>query len=246
MSVATAAAALEVIGRCTNPPMREGSRQKRSSGTSANGTPNESMTWLNTSAADAFTPRPSTTSEGTSVIDPRTSNGIERWMKPCVTVWPAIVPTVEEESPEASSAIPKTTVGYSEEAPEPGVHHTEIFSPGDAAGVKDSRGDHQHAEVDQAGDRHRDDHIDAPEAVDPPALQVSLALDPMLGERRVEVDDMRHHGGAEDPDREIDTARSNEARNETSRGSRRRGPGEQDLEREGEHDRRDQPRDHRL
>ena len=82
MSVATAAAALEVIGRCTNPPMREGSRQKTSSGTSANGTPNESMTWLNTSAADAFTPRPSTTSEGTSVIDPRTSNGIERWMKP--------------------------------------------------------------------------------------------------------------------------------------------------------------------
>ena len=35
-------------------------------------------------------------------------------MKPCITTWPAIVPTLEEERPEASSATPNMTA-----APEP-------------------------------------------------------------------------------------------------------------------------------
>jgi hypothetical protein len=35
-------------------------------------------------------------------------------MKPCITTWPAIVPTEEEAKPEASKAMPKTVAARSE------------------------------------------------------------------------------------------------------------------------------------
>ena len=42
------------------------------------------------------------------VIARRTKIGIWRWMKPCMTTWPDMVPTQEEAIPEASRATPKT------------------------------------------------------------------------------------------------------------------------------------------
>ena len=73
---------------------------------SANGIPNDSTTWLRTSAFDGLTPIAMITSAGTIVIVRRSVSGIWRRMKPCITTCPAIVPTLDEERPEASRATP--------------------------------------------------------------------------------------------------------------------------------------------
>ena len=39
---------------------------------------------------------------------------MRRRMKPCITTWPAIVPTEEEAKPEASRAMPKIVAARSE------------------------------------------------------------------------------------------------------------------------------------
>ena len=49
------------------------------------------------------------TSAGTIVILRLSVSGICRRMKPCITTCPAIVPTLEEERPEASKATPNMT-----------------------------------------------------------------------------------------------------------------------------------------
>ena len=53
-------------------------------------------------------PIASTSSAGARVTARRTKSGMRRRMKPCITTWPAIVPTEEEAKPEASRAMPKT------------------------------------------------------------------------------------------------------------------------------------------
>ena len=83
-------------------------------GTSANGIPNESTTWLITSALVGFKPTPSTIRAGARVIARRRKIGIRRRMNPCMTTWPAIVPTEDEANPEASRAIPKTVAAFCE------------------------------------------------------------------------------------------------------------------------------------
>jgi hypothetical protein len=60
-------------------------------------------------------------------------------------------------------------------------------------------GQHQHGQVDQTGQPHRDHHVE------PLGAQQRLLLgrvgrrDPVLGERAVQVDDVRHDRGAQDP-----------------------------------------------
>ena len=78
------------------------------SGTSANGIPNESTTWLSTSVRDGLSPIAATRRAGSIVSSRRTKIGIRRWMKPCITTWPESVPTVALESPDASSASAKS------------------------------------------------------------------------------------------------------------------------------------------
>src|SRR5690348_15143041 len=75
------------------------------SGTSAKGIPNESTTWLSTSASVGLRPAASTIRAGSIVIARRSSSGILRLMKPAITTWPAAVPTLDEDTPEASKAI---------------------------------------------------------------------------------------------------------------------------------------------
>ena len=65
-------------------------------GTSANGMPNESTTCEMTSVVDGSTPIASTTSDGAIVIARRRNRWMRRLMKPCITTWPANVPTLEE------------------------------------------------------------------------------------------------------------------------------------------------------
>ena len=83
------------------------SRQNQSSGINANGIPNESATWLSTSAREASTPAAMMISAGAIVIARRRNSGIRRRMKPCITICPASVPTLDDESPDARSATPK-------------------------------------------------------------------------------------------------------------------------------------------
>ena len=88
--------------------MSERSLQNQISGIRANGIPNESTTWLSTSARDASTPRAMITSAGAIVIARRRNSGMRRRMNPCITTCPASVPTLDEERPDASSATPKS------------------------------------------------------------------------------------------------------------------------------------------
>jgi hypothetical protein len=81
---------------------------KTSSGISANGMPKERKTWLRTRALVALNPTPISTRAGIMVIARRTKIGIWRWMKPCITTWPDIVPTQEDATPDASRATPDT------------------------------------------------------------------------------------------------------------------------------------------
>ena len=78
----------------------------------------------------------------------------------------------------------------------------EGFHVREPAAEEDRRGDHEHRHVDEAGDDHCDENVDARVPVEGLRLVVVPGNDPMLCQRRVQVDDMRHHCGAEDPDRE--------------------------------------------
>ena len=51
-----------------------------------------------------------TTMGGAIVTTRRIQIGILRWRKPCMMTWPAIVPTVEEDRPEASREMAKTAL----------------------------------------------------------------------------------------------------------------------------------------
>ena len=85
ISTAIPAARTVVTRRLTSVPINERSRQNQSSGMSAKGIPNESTTWLSTSAREASTPSAMMTSAGAIVIARRRKSGIRRRMKPCIT-----------------------------------------------------------------------------------------------------------------------------------------------------------------
>ncbi len=89
-------------------------------------------------------------------------------MKPCITTWPAIVPTEEEAKPEASRAMPKTVAALAGDRA--------VLSPSKAPSiesipvrpllVEEGGGDDHHREVDDAGERERDHDVDLLEAED--------------------------------------------------------------------------------
>src|SRR4029077_8444148 len=108
-------------------------------------------------------------------------------------------------------------------------------------------GHDHHRKIDPAGDGHRDDDIDLLEAKNlTPLLRVATD-DASLGQRRVEVDDVGHHRGADDPGGEQDALGAVEARSEQVLDDlasiRIR---VEDLEREGNHDDADHPDDDGL
>ena len=83
-------------------------------------------------------------------------------MKPCITTWPDSVPTVELDSPDAVSASAKSTL---DAPPRSGSSvrcapsSESTFS--EPAAVEDGRGDDEHRHVDEPGDHHRDQDVDA-------------------------------------------------------------------------------------
>ena len=88
--------------------MMSARRVNMTSGIMAKGRPKLSTTWLRTSVRVGSRPIPITISAGSIVTKRRSQTGICRCRKPCMMTCPAIVPTVEDESPEASSESAKT------------------------------------------------------------------------------------------------------------------------------------------
>ena len=61
-----------------------------------------------TSALVEFTPSHTTMNAGIIVTRRRTTTGMRKPTKPCMIICPAIVPTAELDSPDASSAVRNT------------------------------------------------------------------------------------------------------------------------------------------
>ena len=92
------------------------------------------------------------------VMARRAKIGIWRWMKPCMTTWPDIVPTQEEAIPEASRATPEDQPAVRAQEPvQAGVDLAQVVARAEQpAGVEHRGGHGQHGQVDQPGDAHRD------------------------------------------------------------------------------------------
>ena len=73
---------------------------------SANGIPNDSTTCEITSATTGFTPMAMMTMAGAMVMRRRRATGIRHPRNPSITTWPANVPTLDDDSPDASRATP--------------------------------------------------------------------------------------------------------------------------------------------
>ena len=111
---------------------------------------------------------------------------------------PAIVPTEEEDSPEASRATPKTTpAARTEQRLEGavGLFEGAHVCPGSEEGG--GRSD-EHGGVDRAGDRHGNDHVNDLEAEEKLLLLRLVDDNASLGQGGVQEDGMRHDGCAQD------------------------------------------------
>src|SRR5690606_8127890 len=94
----------------TRSPIILRSRVKSTSGISAKGIPKLRITWLMHSVRVGSSPSAMTTSAGAMVMARRSQTGMCEFRKPCMMTCPAMVPTVEEESPAASSEMAKTVL----------------------------------------------------------------------------------------------------------------------------------------
>lgn len=77
------------------------------SGTIAKGRPKLKTTWLMTRVRVGSSPMAITAIEGTMVTSRLSHTGTCLWRNPCMITWPALVPTVEEDKPEARREIAK-------------------------------------------------------------------------------------------------------------------------------------------
>ena len=104
---------------------------------------------------------------------------MRRSMKPCITTWPAYVPTLELDRPEASSATANASAAPPPiSASMPGVRALDRVDAR-APGVVEQLGrDDEHRQVDDPGDAHRDQHVDALEAQQLALLVGALGRDP--------------------------------------------------------------------
>jgi len=116
---------------------------------------------------------------------------------------PAQVPTLDEETPEASSATANTSA-----APPPASRPSSACAwpgvqPGQRGRVEGAGGNGEHRHVHQASQAQRHDHVQLLEPEQAVAVAFAAAEHVIFGQGRMQVDDVRHHGGAEDPDRQV-------------------------------------------
>ena len=162
-------------------------------------------------------PIASTISAGVIVTARRTKSGIWRRMKPCITTWPDSVPTLDDERPEASRAIPKRMFAW-------------LPSVGAEAVVHLARDRRRHRR-DRACGRRPAAMISIAALITPAspiAITTSMSSKrkirrfassdapdhALLRQRRVQVDHVRHHGRAEDADRQQHALVARERRDE--------------------------------
>ena len=127
-----------------------------------------------------------------------------------------------------------------------GVDRLQVVGVGEPAPGEQRRGHEEHRDVDEPGQAHGHRDVDAlmPQQMLP--LDDVRGRDPLLGERRMQIDRVRHDGGAEDAGREQDTAGTVEARHETSGGRPRIDVHAEQVDQEAQQDDREQPADHEL
>src|SRR5260370_9375493 len=102
-----AIAAQVVIDLFTRVRIRSRRRINITSVITGSGRTKLSTTWLITNDCVVLKPSRTTRTAGIIVTNRLTQMGIVKPTKPCIITWPAIVPTVELESPEARSEMAK-------------------------------------------------------------------------------------------------------------------------------------------
>ena len=155
-----------------------------------------------TSALVALTPSATTTKAGTMVTSRRSQIGMRKPTKPCMIIWPAMVPTVDADTPEAISETRNTPAAAgAEQRRERVIGGLDLRDLG-MAGMERARRHHHHRHIDQAGDGQRDDDFAVGKSQHLAPLVVVASRHPRLGQAGMQIDRMRHHGGADDADRE--------------------------------------------
>ncbi len=96
-----------VIGLFANGPIKSLRFVISSMGMMAAGRMKLKITWLKTNIFIGLSPSKMISIPGNIVINLVALSLIFKPKKPCIIVWPAIVPTAEDDRPEAMSAKPK-------------------------------------------------------------------------------------------------------------------------------------------
>ena len=136
------------------------------------------------------------------VTSRRTQIGMRKPTKPCMIICPAMVPTTELETPDAISESRNTAGGADAEQGRQRVIGG--FDLGDVAvaRVEGARGHHHHRHVDQPGDRQRDHHLWLEMRTSLRRSLLVAARHARLREAGMQIDRVRHDGGADDADRD--------------------------------------------
>ena len=139
------------------------------------------------------------------VISRRSQGRMRKLRKPSITIWPARVPVSVEDCPEQSSATANTTLATP--VPSSGASsNVRLLNLRDHDGALEEDGgrDDQDGGVHQQRRVERDRRIDQVEAAGAALGLVALADLPRLHQRRMQVEIVRHHGGAQDPDGDVE------------------------------------------
>ena len=96
------------------------------------------------------------------------------------------------------------------------MDRTEVADAGHSRLVKKRRGDAEHGEVDHSGRAEADNAVPLVVAQERLAFLVAGGPDPVLLQRRVQVDHVRHDGRADDPDGQAQRVRAAQVRHQAA------------------------------
>ena len=161
-----------------------------------------STTWLITSACVELTPSQTTTNAGIIVTSRRMMMGMRKPTKPCMIIWPAIVPTAELDSPGSEQRRQKHARGGGAEQRRQRLVGGLDLGDAAVAGMERARRHDDHRHIDEAGDPEGDEDLDVRVPHQEPPLAVVAPRRPVLGEPGMQEDRVRHDGRADDADRE--------------------------------------------
>ena len=136
------------------------------------------------------------------VTSRRSQIGMRKPTKPCMIIWPAMVPTVDERDPRGDQRNQEHAGRRPAKERGERVIGGLDFRDLRMAGVERARRHHHHRHIDQAGDRQRDDDFAVGEFQHHAPVVVAVSRHPRLGQAGMQIDGVRHHGGADDADRE--------------------------------------------